>query len=275
MSDSDKSYDPSMFNPRTASLHKSPSYRPRPPPLDIKSHSAESTPRNGPFSASVVRSSLTSSLLPPNSLDAPKSAGYDPLGQYSQSSKNPRPSQTKVDEMIQEAISLHESDRLEESTQLFKKAADMGNATGLYFYGLALRSGWGVKEDPKTAFKYLSKAAEIAVTSTNNLKVATKELVLAIYELGQCFYNGWGVKKDRKTGAFYIQIAANLGDPDAQTDIATYYLNGDGVKKDKVKAAKYFRLAENQGEDKKIPGNSWIWKDKYDACGVKQKVSRR
>lgn len=91
---------------------------------------------------------------------------------------------------------------------------------------------------------------------------ARSELILAIYELGVCFRHGWGVPKSKSTAAYYFEIAANLGDPDAQSDLGFCYMNGDGVKKDLKKAAKYYRMASAQGVT--IPGNSWIFKKKYD-----------
>jgi TPR repeat protein len=190
--------------------------------------------------------------------------------------------QAEADRCIQQGIQLHEAMNLTASTGQFARAAALGSSTGMYLYGMALRSGWGVERDEVTAFQYLSKAADAAMRQTSLSldpsematsfpAAAARELTLAIYELGQSFLNGWGVKKCRKTGAFYLQIAANLGDPDAQADLATCYFNGDGVKRNKLTAARYYRLASNAGND--LPGNSWIWKPKYDASGVLKKAS--
>jgi len=85
----------------------------------------------------------------------------------------------------------------------------------------------------------------------------------------------------------YYETAANLGDPDAQNEVAWCYLDGFGCKKDRYKAAKFYRMAEKQGN--KTLGNSWyvtcplpatdwltanrIWKDKYnDDEGEKSKM---
>ncbi|ORZ41548.1 hypothetical protein BCR44DRAFT_1385486 [Catenaria anguillulae PL171] len=223
----------------------------------------------------------------------PAAHGAAPLHQHS---APPMPSADDVramqaDTHIQNGIQLHERLQLTESTREFERAAHLGSATGMYLYGMALRSAWGVERDEKKAFEYLSRAADLALRQTSALQAgggggkggsgaaaageeqraaAARELTLAIYELGQSFRNGWGVKKCRRTGAHYLQIAANLGDPDAQVDCGLAYLNGDGVKRDKMMAAKYFRLASNAGIE--FPGNSWIWKDKYNVTGVDKKV---
>lgn len=77
----------------------------------------------------------------------------------------------------------------------------------------------------------------------------------------QAHTHTWQVPKNLTTASYYFHIAANLGDPDAQNDLAFCYAHGHGVKKDPYKAAMYYRKAERQGHG--IVGNSWIWKDKY------------
>ncbi|KAL7747189.1 hypothetical protein RI367_007400 [Sorochytrium milnesiophthora] len=199
---------------------------------------------------------------------------FGTLTRHLRQQSNATTSSTPQEEVqLQRAIALHEEMRLEESTKLFKLVADtMNSPTGMFMYGMALRSGWGCKPDEKLSFEYLSRAAEIALRRADRAtqKAATRELTLAIYELGQSFAHGWGVKKCRRTGAFYLQIAANLGDADAQVDVALSFLNGDGVKRDKQMAAKYFRMASNSGIE--LPNNTWIWKEKYDSCGVTKVV---
>ncbi|KAJ3046322.1 hypothetical protein HDV00_000136 [Rhizophlyctis rosea] len=44
--------------------------------------------------------------------------------------------------------------------------------------------------------------------------------------------------------------------------MGTAYLRGDGVKQSKYRAARWLREADKQG--RKIVGESWIWKSKYD-----------
>ncbi|ORX92072.1 HCP-like protein [Basidiobolus meristosporus CBS 931.73] len=173
-----------------------------------------------------------------------------------------------ADRYIQKAIQCHEKNELEKAAHLFRLAACQGSPIGLFLYGISLRHGWGCKESPIVAFQCLQKAAECAVfdlnhiTQNTNLCVAREELVLAIHELGVSFQNGWGVSKNKATAAYYFEIAANLGDPDAQNDLAFCYLHGHGVKKDRFKAAKYYRMAHAQGMG--VVGNSWIFKEKYD-----------
>ncbi|GBC05534.1 hypothetical protein RclHR1_06280007 [Rhizophagus clarus] len=177
------------------------------------------------------------------------------------------PDPVSIEDYISQAIKYHEDDQLAKSTEYLRIAAEKGSAVGKVLYGIALRHGWGCKVNEALAFKHLQQAAESAITILNGINKTVSmsafrgELVLAIYELGVCFRHGWGVIKSKATAAHYFEIAANMGDPDAQNDIAFCYYKGDGVKKDMKKAAKYYRMADAQGHG--TMGNSWIYKEKY------------
>ncbi|KAG0226000.1 hypothetical protein BGW42_003955 [Actinomortierella wolfii] len=177
---------------------------------------------------------------------------------------NPTPE--KAEDFVRQGIELHEVGEIAKATHFFKQAAELGDPVGMLMYGLSVRHGWGCQANRPLAFQYLQKSAEHAVGDLKSRDsfastAAKGELVLAIYELGICFRHGWGVEKNKKTAAYYFEIAANLGDPDAQNDLAWCYYHGVGVKKDMYKSAKYYRLAAAQGLE--TVGNSWIWKDKY------------
>lgn len=150
-------------------------------------------------------------------------------------------SSAKGDENIQEAIRLHESGDLINSTAMFGRLAD-SNAMAQIMFGLALRHGWGVTPDPSLAVQYLSAAAsssasvESAALHSGMKKggAAKGELVLAIYELANSFRHGWGVQKDMVAARKYYETAANLGDTDAMNEVARCYESGQGGPKDRV-----------------------------------------
>ncbi|KAI0762443.1 HCP-like protein [Fomes fomentarius] len=133
-------------------------------------------------------------------------------------------------------------------------------------WGLAQRHGWGCEKNEATGFKWLRRAAELAVADLEkgqqgDMSAVRSELVLAIYEVGQSFYQGWGVQKDKEMAVQYYRVAARLGDPDAQQELGFCLLNGKGCKKDKKEAAKWYRAAVQQGASD--IGLAWIYKDKY------------
>ncbi|ORE06735.1 HCP-like protein [Rhizopus microsporus var. microsporus] len=190
---------------------------------------------------------------------------HDPV---SPASPSPLTPSQDIESLIQDGITFHERGQLEKATSLFRVAAEKDNPLGMFLYGVSLRHGWGCKKNEHLAFQYLQKAAEHAVEDLTNITNAVSasaskgELVMAIYELGVSFKHGWGCKKNKESAAYFFKIAADLGDPDAQNDIAHCYNQGIGVKKDLYMAAKYYRKADKQGQG--IMGNSWIWKPKYD-----------
>ena len=151
-------------------------------------------------------------------------------------------SDAQGDVSIQEAIRLHETGKLSESTAMFGRLAN-NNAMAQILYGLALRHGWGVEPNPTLAVKYLSQAAsnsanvESSALSAGMSKggAAKGELVLAIYELANSFRHGWGVEKDAVAARKYYECAANLGDTDAMNEVARCYEEGFGGSKDKVR----------------------------------------
>ncbi|KAG1908640.1 uncharacterized protein F5891DRAFT_973996 [Suillus fuscotomentosus] len=183
--------------------------------------------------------------------------------------RSPSTEPSTPQEYLQLGIQYHEANKLQDSAFYFEKSAKEqgGCGTGMLLWGLTLRHGWGCEKNEKSGFKWLTKAAESAVDDLGkaregmDVKAVRSELVLAIYEVGQCFFHGWGVAKDYKMAVSYYRVAANLGDGDAQEDLAFCLANGKGCKKDKKKAAKWYRAAVAQGASD--VGMAWIYKDKY------------
>ena len=73
----------------------------------------------------------------------------------------------------------------------------------MLMWGLAQRHGWGVPKDEEKGFRWLRRAAELAVGDLEkgkqgDMSAVKSELVLAIYEVGQSFFRGWGVQKDKE-----------------------------------------------------------------------------
>ncbi|KAI0791777.1 hypothetical protein C8Q75DRAFT_715540 [Abortiporus biennis] len=231
------------------------------------------------------------SYYPPERINpSPQSSNFhltpQPLTPQSSSSRNtPSPTHPTTNEhgeitdphtpqdYLQLGIKHHLANRLKESASCFEKSATLngGCGVGMLMWGLALRHGWGCEKDEIKGFKWLRRAAELAVedlegarggVDTSAVKVRfTSELVLAIYEVGQSFFRGWGVEKDKQMGVSYFRVAARLGDPDAQQELAFCLANGKGCKKDRKEAAKWYREAVAQGASD--IGLAWIYKEKF------------
>ncbi|GAA5816584.1 hypothetical protein MFLAVUS_010114 [Mucor flavus] len=235
-------------------------------PINIQQHSdIYNRPRSVNIDNSSSNVSFNSSITS-NSTHNVKSIHSNDIASPIPTSRSIHKDQFDNESLLQLGMNYHEKGELEKATHYWRLSAETGSPLGLFFYGIALRHGWGCKKNSVKAVRYLQSAAESAVHElqtgiAQSVSVAKSELVLAIYELGVCFRHGWGVPKNLETAAYYFEVASNLGDPDAQNDLGFCYANGLGVKKDLYCSAKYYRLAEKQGQG--MIGNSWIWKDKY------------
>lgn len=149
--------------------------------------------KNTPLTSRSLRS-IHSSYTSSSSSDIP------PPASTSNSASIKRLSQVSEDthDYLQLGMKYHEKGELEKATHYWRLSAEGGSPLGLFFYGIALRHGWGCKRNPAKAVRYLQSAAECAVYDlqtgiAQSASVAKSELVLAIYELGVCFRHGWGV----------------------------------------------------------------------------------
>ncbi|KAF1835402.1 hypothetical protein BDW02DRAFT_568002 [Decorospora gaudefroyi] len=173
-------------------------------------------------------------------------------------------------------IELHEAGELLKSTYHLRLAARSGLAEAMFWYGLACRHGWGMRENKSEALQWLRRAVdsgqlEVAddedqskhgqPTDIIKKKQHRAQYAVAIYELGKCYGNGWGAPQDKGLALRCYEIAGNWGDADALVEAGYCYAEGVGCKKDMKKAAKFYRAAEAKGVS--MVGNSWIYKDKY------------
>lgn len=196
-----------------------------------------------------------------------------------------------LEEHVSLGIIYHENGNLRESSYHWQHASFQGDLTGMLLYGLALRHGWGIRQNPAEAVKWLRKAIGPTIDSnsledvlksdvTKNLeeklfkdntqqgtpgakKVKKAQIALALYELGMCYLNSWGIEKDEDLALRCFELAGNMGDVDALSEAASLWMhNGPkGRKKSLQRAAKLYRSAGEKGAS--MVSNSWIYKDKY------------
>ncbi|KAF4555373.1 Sel1 repeat-containing protein 3 [Elsinoe fawcettii] len=225
---------------------------------------------NAALTPSPTPSSATTSFIRSTASQAGSVAGSSSPG--TATTQRTVEEQKADEDLLHQAISLHETGDLVKSTELFGRLASPSGANSALaqvLYGLALRHGWGCTPSPSEAVHFLSLAAKnSAGIESQALKAgmhkggaAKGELVLAIFELANCYRYGWGVGKDARAAREFYETAANLGDLDAMEEAAWCYLEGFGGGKDKGVAARYLRRAEEGG--RKRVGESWIWKEKY------------
>lgn len=232
--------------------------------------SPESPPRS--FDSSRLRQDLA----------AAREASLDrgaPSLTSSNSTIRARPSgsqETTAQEHCDIGLELHEAGELLKSTYHLRLAARAGLPEAMFWYGLACRHGWGMRENKAEALQWLRRAVDSGQLELAEDEESSKQgqpgdlfkkkqhraqYAVAIYELGKCYMNGWGAAQDKPLALRCYEIAGNWGDADALVEAGYCFAEGVGCKKDMKKAAKCYRAAEAKGVS--MVGNSWIYKDKY------------
>jgi hypothetical protein len=173
-------------------------------------------------------------------------------------------------EHCDKGIELHEAGEFMKSTYHLRLAARAGLPEAMFWYGLACRHGWGMRENKAEALQWLRRAVDsgqLEVADDEDLSkhgqtpdfVKSKQhkarYAVAIYELGKCYMNGWGTSPDKSLALRCYEIAGNWGDADALSEAGYCYVEGVGCKKNMKKAATFYRAAEAKGVS--MVGNSW------------------
>jgi TPR repeat protein len=191
---------------------------------------------------------------------------------------------TTAQEHCDIGLELHEKGELLKSTYHLRLAARAGLPEAMFWYGLACRHGWGMRENKGEAVQWLRRAVDsgqLEVAEDENpsnpadqfkKKQHRAQYAVAIYELGKCYMNGWGAAQDKPLALRCYEIAGNWGDADALVEAGYCYAEAVGTKKDMKKAAKFYRQAEAKGVS--MVGNSWIHKEKYQDDGSSMPDSR-
>ena len=153
---------------------------------------------------------------------------------------------------------------------LFKKAADKGDANGLYNLGMCYMQGYGCVPDEDLAYKCFRTSAEAGhpeainniggfyrdgIVVRANPETAAKWFSKSA-ELGNAYgmlnyalalQRGEGVEKDVAKAIELLKEASELGNAEAMNAYGMCCYNGDGVAKDEVEAVKWYRASAVRG----------------------------
>ncbi|MGZ5904296.1 MAG: tetratricopeptide repeat protein [Reyranella sp.] len=126
------------------------------------------------------------------------------------------------------------------AADLYRRAAEKGNALAGLRYGLALSEGNGVKRDPVAAQRWLIQAQESGIP----------EAALAMGDMAA----RTPATRDKATNEKIVQSAlswyqgaANAGVPSAQFKLANAYFAGVGLPRDPAQALLWYSRAAQQG----------------------------
>jgi len=155
------------------------------------------------------------------------------------SSSTPKPKQGSAAELVTQAENYRYglkgvTRNPAKAVELYRQAANMGDAEAQYQLGTCYDLGNGVAQDYKQAVHWYTKAA--------NQGYATAQ-----YNLGLCYDEGYGVAQDYKQAVHWYTKAANQGVAAAQHNLGLCYYNGNGVAQNKARALEWHKKAANQG----------------------------
>lgn len=123
---------------------------------------------------------------------------------------------------------------IEKCFACFKKAADKGDANGLYNLGMCYLRGYGCELDQDLAFKCFLTSAEMGHPE-------------AINNMGGFYRDGIVVKKDVAQAVKFFARSAELGNDYGLLNYAFALQRGEGVEKDVGKAVEMFKAAAHRG----------------------------
>ncbi len=131
------------------------------------------------------------------------------------------------------AMLLLNQKNTKESAKWFKKLADKGHVTGIYYFGYQLFKGMGIKQDKVLGAEYLQRAAD-------------RGIIAAYRQLGAAYFDGEGVNQDYQKAVAYLQKAVTGRFADSQMLLARCYIEGKGVKRSYDQAMQWLAEAACQ-----------------------------
>ncbi|MBQ6158686.1 MAG: sel1 repeat family protein [Thermoguttaceae bacterium] len=154
----------------------------------------------------------------------------------------------------------------------FRKAAETGDPRAQFCLGTCYKTGDGVEIDETEAAKWLRKAAEQGIQSTEcemldfrpvlnpdegelaarferYMSAAEKNFAPALWHVGRCYRRGEGVAQDKAEAVEWFRKAAGQGLDLAFWSLGECYANGEGVPQDNAEAMRWFLKAAEEGLD--------------------------
>ncbi len=151
---------------------------------------------------------------------------------------------------------------------IWRNAADAGDAIAMHTLGGLYATGERVARDPVEAMRWYRKAAdaglpdsmrELGVLYTRQNVPDYKNAMVwfakaaaagdpgSMYNLGLIYANGWGVREDHRLAHRWYYAAAQGGSPEAMLNLGLTYIDGDGTKMNKELGVQWVRKSASSG----------------------------
>ncbi|KAI8991298.1 hypothetical protein BDF20DRAFT_909099 [Mycotypha africana] len=166
------------------------------------------------------------------------------------------------DDYIVLGMKYHEKGETEKATYCWRLASNSGSSLGMFFYGIALRHGWGCKKEPNLAVQYLQQAAEFAVydlqvalnvplmneSSPQRQQQQLQKAQLPILQPTRSTLSSLSSSSSRSTRRVTSPAVAKSELILAIYELGVCFKHGWGVPKNLETAACYFQIAANLGD---------------------------
>lgn len=180
--------------------------------------------------------------------------------------------QEEANDLNRQGIEEYKAQNLGRAFEFFLKAAENGDAWGMYNVGTAYRDGEGVQASNDKAFYWIKKAAHNGIVDamfeTGKMyyrgegvtkdavqsfswckKAADSDHVWAMNWVGHFYNDGEGVIQNYSEAVFWHKKAADLGNLDSMKALGLMYVNGNGVERNIDTAIEYLEAAYKKDED--------------------------
>lgn len=180
------------------------------------------------------------------------------------------------------ALEYYNAGNFLEAMNLYKKAANKGNATAMLNIGLLYENGKGVSQSSSEALIWFNQAASKnntdAMTKIGEYyeegKGADKKIDLAIewykkaadlknqdacFNIGNLYFLGEEVPLNDETAFYWFKKAAELGEIVSEDIIGEMYLNGTGVEKNTNLAVYWIRKSAESGYGRAMHDLGWLY----------------
>lgn len=164
-------------------------------------------------------------------------------GQYS-SSEGSELSSENVNDFLRQADELRQQGKYYESTELYRRLAEHGNAWAQVQLGIAYQLGKGAPQNDTEAAKWYGLSA-------------SQGLPLAQHLYAYRFFMGSGVQKSDREGLRWLTRSAEQGHAAAQSDLASRFRSN----RDYVNAEIWYRRAAIQGDPNGQEGLSSLYEN--------------
>jgi len=141
----------------------------------------------------------------------------------------------RAQDLYTQALDKRAEHKPDQAAELFRQAAEVGNADAMEELGESYRTGEGVTQSGLEAERWFLRAAVIGNSN-------------AMVSLGGLYLLGDGVEQNDKEAAKYFQRATDAGNSAGMYDLASLYEEGRGVPRDANKARQLYEDSAALGD---------------------------